>query len=158
MKSSHIQSRVALFVLACSISLQMPIVATAGHGEENTQSRTLRVTKECGLAALDPGELDYCTVRASNFRPLRGARIRYFGPGFVTGDHLFLDSWVVIESGEGDGTAFGHCLVRVIPTVLGACQFTGGSGSLKGFKADVTVTRVDNTAIWHWDGAISASY
>ena len=35
--------------------------------------------------------------------------------------------------------------VREVP---GACQFTGGSGSLKGFKADVTVTTVDFT-IWH---------
>ena len=36
-----------------------------------------------------------------------------------------------------------------------ACQFTVGSGSLKGFKADVTVTTVDFT-IWHWNGAVSS--
>ena len=105
---------------------------------------------------LAPGELDYCTVIASNFRPLRGAKIRYFGPGFFTGNHLFLDSWVVIESDEGGGgTAFGHCLVRGVPQVLGACQFTGGSGSLKGFKADVTVTTVDGRT-WYWNGATSS--
>jgi hypothetical protein len=28
-------------------------------------------------------------------------------------------------------------------------------GSLKGFKADVTVTTVDGT-IWHWNGAVSS--
>jgi hypothetical protein len=39
--------------------------------------------------------------------------------------------------------------------VLGACQFTGGSGSLKRFKAYVTVTTVDGT-IWHWKGAVSS--
>ena len=79
----------------------------------------------------------------------------YFGPGFFTPDHPFLDSRVVIESEQrGGGTAFGHCLVRGVPDVLGACQFTGGSGSLKGFKADVTVTTVDGT-IWHWRGAAS---
>ena len=105
----------------------------------------MRVTKECGTATLHPGELDYCTVTESNFRPLRGAKT----------NHPFLDSWVVIESEEGDGTAFGHCLVRGIPDVLGACQFTGGSGSLRGFKADVTVTTVDGI-IWHWNGAMSA--
>ena len=76
------------------------------------------------------------------------------GQGFYA-DHPFLDSRVVIESEQrGGGTAFGHCLVRGVPDVLGACQFTGGSGSLKGFKADVTVTTVDGT-IWHWRGAAS---
>ena len=56
---------------------------------------------------------------------------------------------------ERRGTAMGHCLVRGVPEVLGACQFTGGSGSLRGFKADVTVTTVDGT-IWHWSGARSS--
>ena len=123
------------------------------QAEESKESKTLRVTKECGTALLAPGELEYCTVTRSNFRALIGAKIRYFGPGFFTPDHPFLDSRVVIESAEG-GTAFGHCLVRGVPDVLGACQFTGGSGSLKGFKADVTVTTVDGT-IWHWRGAAS---
>jgi hypothetical protein len=69
--------------------------------------------------------------------------------------HRFLDSRVVIESTQGGGTAFGHCLLRLVPDALGACEFTGGSGSLKGFKADVTVTTVDGT-IWHWRGARSS--
>jgi hypothetical protein len=95
-------------------------------------------------------------VTASDFRPLRDAKIRYFGPGFFTiPDHPFLDSWVLIESDQdGGGTAFGHCLVRGVPGPLGACQFTGGSGSLKGFKANVTVTTMDGK-IWHWNGAFS---
>jgi hypothetical protein len=115
------------------------------------------VTKECGTATLHPGELDYCTVTESNFPALTGAKIRYFGPGFFTVNHPFLDSWVVIESEQGGGgTAFGHCLVRGVPAVLGACQFTGGSGSLKGFHADVTVTTVNGT-IWHWNGAVSSN-
>jgi hypothetical protein len=102
-----------------------------------------------------PVELSYCTVTDSNFHPLKGAKIRYFGPGFITADHPYLDSWVVIESDYGGGgTAFGHCLVRGIPEALGACQFTGGSGSLKGFKADVTVTTVGG-GFWHWKGALA---
>jgi hypothetical protein len=154
MKPSRILSRVALFVVACVIALQMsPGLVAGGPGVGNEES-TLTVTKECGTATLAPGELGYCTVTASNFRPLRGAKIRYFGPGFFTANHPFLDSWVVIESERGGGTAFGHCLVRGVPEVLGACQFTGGSGSLKGFKADVTVTTVDGT-IWYWNGAAS---
>lgn len=71
------------------------------------------------------------------------------------GERGVLEERVVIESEQGGGgTAFGHCLVRGVPDALGACQFTGGSGSLKGFKADVRVTTVDGT-IWHWRGATS---
>jgi hypothetical protein len=155
MKPSPGQSCVALLVFASVVGLQMSGLNAGGHGVGTRESRTLTVTKECGTATLAPGELSYCTVTESNFRPLRGAKIRYFGPGFFTADHPFLDSRVVIESEHGDGgTAFGHCLVRGVPDVLGACQFTGGSGSLKGFKADVTVTTVDGT-IWHWHGTAS---
>ena len=157
MKPSRILRRVATFLFVCAIAFQMsPRVVADGPGGRKDESRTLTVTKECGTATLAPGELDYWTVTASNFRALRGAKIRYFGPGFFTADHPFLDSRVVIESEHGGGgTAFGHCLLRGVPEPLGACQFTGGSGSLKGFKADVTVTTVDGT-IWHWNGALSS--
>ncbi len=156
MKPSCRQSRFVLVAFACVVALQMaPGLAAGGPGVGNRESNTLTVTKECGTATLEPGELSYCTVTESNFRPLRGAKIRYYGPGFFTLDHPFLDSWVVIESEQaGGGTAFGHCLVRGVPEVLGACQFTGGSGSLRGFQADVTVTTVDGT-IWNWNGALS---
>jgi hypothetical protein len=148
------RSRVALFVVAGVIALQTSPRLLAGRpGVGDEESKTLTVTKECGTAILAPGELRYCTVTASSFRPLRGAKIRYFGPGFFTPDHPFLDSWVVIESAYGGGgTAFGHCLVRGVPEVLGACQFTGASGSLEGFKADVTVTTLDGRT-WYWNGA-----
>jgi len=133
----------------------LALATIAPQSMEAEESRPLSVTKECGKAVLAPGELGYCTVLESSFRHLLGAKIRYFGPGFFTQDHPFLDSWVVIESPHGGGgTAFGHCLVRGVPDVLGVCQFTGGSGSLKGFKADVTVTTEDGT-IWHWEGARS---
>ena len=133
----------------------LALAVVAPQSMEADESRTLTVTKECGTATLAPGELSYCTVLESNFRPLRDAKIRYFGPGFFAADHRFLDSWVVIESPHGEGgTAFGHCLVRGVPDVLGACQFTGGSGSLKGFKADVTVTTEDGRT-WYWKGARS---
>ena len=173
MKPRCLQSRYVVFAIACVVAVQMShgVAAGAGAGNQtvpgfvagssgagNKESKTLTVTKKCGGTTLAPGELDYCTVIASNFHPLRGAKIRYFGPGFFAGDHQFLDSWVVIESDQGGGgTAFGHCLVRGVPEVLGACQFTGGSGSLKGFKADVTVTvnTADGT-IWYWNGAASS--
>ena len=141
-----------LFVFTAAILALVVLAPSVPEAEEPQHSRTLTVTKECGTAILAPGELGYCTVLESNFRPLIGAKIRYFGPGFFAADHPFLDSRVVIESARGGGgTAFGHCLVRGVPDVLGACQFTGGSGSLQGFKADVTVTIVGGT-IWEWEG------
>ena len=150
MKPYPTRNRLALLMFACVVILQM---ASGPAAADDRGSRTLTVTKDCLTPPLDPGELNYCTVTASNFRPLRGAKIRYFGPGFFTATHPFLDSWVVIESDQdGGGTAFGHCLVRGVPEPLGACQFTGGSGSLKGFKADVTVTPAGGT-LWQWEGA-----
>lgn len=157
MKPCPSRNRLVQLVFACVLILQMaPGLVATGPGGNDRGSKALTVTKECGTATLAAGELDYCTVTASNFRPLRGAKIRYFGPGFFTETHPFLDSWVVIESEfGGGGTAFGHCLVRGVPEPLGACQFTGGSGSLKGFKADVAVTTADFTT-WQWQGARAA--
>lgn len=157
MTPSALQKRFVVLALASVLALQMsPRLAAGGPDMGNKESKTLKLTKECGTATLQPGELAYCTVLESSFPPLRGAKIRYFGPGFFTPNHPFLDSWVVIESERGDGTAFGHCLVRGVPEAFGACQFTGGSGSLRGFQADVTVTTVNGT-IWHWKGAFSSN-
>jgi hypothetical protein len=158
MTPTCLQSRFVLLAFVCAAAFQTsPSLAASGLGVGNHEARTLTVTKECGTATLHPGELDYCTVTESNFRPLRGAKIRYFGPGFFAMNHPFLDSRVVIETEQGGGgTAFGHCLVRGVPEVLGACQFTGGSGSLRGFQADVTVTTVDGRT-WYWNGAISGN-
>jgi hypothetical protein len=159
MKLRSLRSPLLLVALACVVALQMaPALAASGGGTggADKESKTLTVTKECG-ATLQPGELPYCVVTESSFRPLIGAKIRYFGPGFITPDHPYLDSWVVIESEEdGGGTAFGHCLLRRVPEPLGACQFTGGSGSLKGFRADVTVTLVEGR-IFRWNGAFSGN-
>lgn len=155
MKPSRLQSRFLVFAIASVAALQMsPGVAAGGPGMGSRESRTLTVVKDCNTTS-QPGELQYCTITESNVRALRGAKVRYFGPGFFTDDHPYLDSWVMVESNQGGGgTAFGHCLVRGVPSALGACQFTGGSGSLRGFQADVTVTTVGNN-IWHLDGAFS---
>jgi hypothetical protein len=116
--------------------------------------RPLTVTKQCNTAAQATvtDELSFCTILASTTSELVGAKVRYFGPGFFTPTHKYLDSWVVIEAAQG--TAFGHCLLRGVPAVLGACEFTGGSGSLAGFKADVTVTSGDFVT-WQWKGVVS---
>ena len=143
------------FLTVTSTILGLAVLASpASAARAPAALKSLTVTKECGTATLASGELEYCTITETNFPALNGAKIRYFGPGFFTADHPYLDSWVVIEGAQGGGTAFGHCLVRAVPGVLGACEFTGGSGSLKGFKADVTVTTVDGT-LFNWIGALA---
>src|SRR3954452_4315570 len=109
MITSRVQTRVALLVFACVVAVALtPALYAGSPGTEKKDPRTLTLTKDCGSATLAPGELSYCTVTESNFRALRGAKIRYFGPGFRTVDHPFLDSWVVIESEhDSGGTAFG---------------------------------------------------
>ena len=151
MKPSRIQSRLVLFAFACLVALQMssgltagglgagnqisPGLVAGGSGAGNKESKPLTVTKECGTATLAEGELPYCTVLESNFRPLVGAKIRYFGPGFFVTGHPFLDSRVVIESKRGGGgTAFGHCLVRGVPDVLERASSPGEAGRYGGSK------------------------
>ena len=144
------QSSSVAFAVLAPRSPQAPGLVRRTTGAK--ESRTLTLTKECGTATLAPGEL--ATAPSLNRISARSEaqRSAISDRGFSPPDHPFLDSRVVIESAHGGGgTAFGHCLVRGVPDVLGACQFTGGSGSLQGFKADVTVTTVDGT-IWHWNG------
>ena len=146
MNSARILLTAASAILGCSLLAPSPSLAEGGG--------PLTVAKQCNTPAQAtvPDELSFCTILASTFTPLVGAKVRYFGPGFFTPTHKFLDSWVVIEANQG--TAFGHCLLRGVPAVLGACEFTGGSGSLRGFKADVTVTSADFVN-WEWKGAFS---
>ena len=138
-----------LLVVTAAVTGAIVALAATVPPAAAQDSKKLTVTKTCGLGGTG-GELPYCQITASNFPALINAKIRYFGPGFPDpATHPWLDSWVVIE-GIG-GTAFGHCLVRLVPDALGACEFTGGSGSLAGFKGDVTVTTADFT-IWNWNG------
>ena len=60
-----IQKLFALTGAALALAVVAPQSTAAG------ESRTLTLTKECGTAILAPGELGYCTVLESNFRPLR---------------------------------------------------------------------------------------
>jgi hypothetical protein len=58
-----------LFALT-GIALALAVVAPQSMEAEET--KTLTVTKDCNTAAaLAPGELGYCIIIESNFRPLR---------------------------------------------------------------------------------------
>jgi hypothetical protein len=128
-------------------SAMLAFAVLAPPASQAAETRSLTVTKQClgpaGPPALLPGELEYCTITASNFSRLIGAKIRYFGPGFVTEDHLYLDSRVLIE-GTG-GTAFGHCLVRIVSAVAPPA----GAGSLSVHRGERLSKRVQSRCDRH---------
>jgi hypothetical protein len=165
-------------VTAGGAILAATVFAPASQADE---SRTLTATKDCTgpnpAAPTNNGIGGYCTITQSNFAPLIGAKVRYYGPATVAltttvngygsdagdpamanGNGRYVDSWAVLEA-QG-GTAFGHCLLLVpasLSQALGHCQFTGGNRSLREFEADVTVTYAGFGNSWNWNGNFSVS-
>jgi hypothetical protein len=72
------------------------------------------------------------------------------GPQF--GDPV-LSSRVVITSSYGSGgTSVGQC-VWPLRTATGICTFAGGTGSLAGFHANLTVSANADFSVFYWDGS-----
>jgi hypothetical protein len=46
------------------------------------------------------------------------------------------------------GTATGQCDIGSLP---GKCVFSGGTGTLAGFKLDIVVTQTPDGLLWMWD-------
>jgi hypothetical protein len=107
---------------------------------------TLALAKECSSFAGQVG--DHCTITASNLDAIpAGTLARYYGPVL---EGTFVSSVVILDAGEGD-TAIGYCSVGPSGEPMGSCSFTGGSGTLAGFRAIVAVS-IDPDGEWHWDG------
>src|SRR6185295_17811827 len=111
----------------------------------------LTVEKEC--SDFTGGIPSFCTIIDSNFRALRKAAVRYYGPE-LGGNGQFVSSTAILDAGPGSGsnagTSLGHCIVYVTAPggPAGQCSFNGGDGALEGFRAIVKVT-VDMDGIWH---------
>ena len=109
-----------------------------------THSGELHVTKECSEYKGAAG--DHCTIKSSNIGAIAdGSRVVY---ATAAADGA-LDSDIVLESGPGS-TADGHVNLD-LGAGTGTITFTGGTGTLAGFKADIKVS-ADSTGLWHWDG------
>ena len=112
-----------------------------------TQSGELHVTKECSEYKGAAG--DHCTIKSSNIGEITdGSRVVYASAA-ADGS---LDSDIVLESGPGS-TADGHVNLD-LGAGTGSITFTGGTGTLAGFKASLKVS-ADATGLWHWDGTYS---
>jgi hypothetical protein len=112
----------------------------------------LHVTKECsentGLADT------FCTITASNLSAIKaGSRVVYLQDSGIA----VLDSDVILVVGPGN-LALGHCTVNNL-TNLGICTFSGGRGTLDGFRARVNVSSNDPLGIvFQWDGTYRFSH
>ena len=92
-----------------------------------------------------------CTVFASNADPLPvGTTETYFGPQF--GDPVLSSRVLITSPYGGGGTAVGHC-AWPLRTATGTCTFAGGTGSLAGFHANLTVSANADFSVFYWDGS-----
>jgi hypothetical protein len=106
-------------------------------------NRHLLLTKTCDDFAVS----HRCTVMTSEEGPIPvGTEAVYTGPVFANR----VSSRVVLTT-PGNDTATGHCTLSY-QTGLGRCAFTGGTGVLAGFHANVEVTLDLETLITTWDG------
>jgi hypothetical protein len=123
------------------------IVATSGSATTAKRSGALHVTKECSEYFGGIGE--FCTITSSNIAVIKpGMRVFYFASPGPAG----LDSDIALSSGQG-GAAVGH-VVLDFATNQGRVTFSAGTGTFRGFHADVAVS-VDASGVWHWDGTYS---
>jgi hypothetical protein len=95
--------------------------------------------------------LGTCTVFSSDAAPLQaGTTETYFGPQF--GDPVLSSRVLITSSYGGGGTAVGHC-AWPLRTATGTCTFAGGTGSLAGFHANLTVSATADFSVFFWDGS-----
>ena len=129
---------------ALAVAAISPVAAGTTPSAEGWS--TLALAKECSSFAGQVG--DHCTITASNLDAIpTGTLARYYGPVL---EATFVSSMVILDAGDGN-TAVGYCSVGPSGEPLGMCSFTGGSGTLAGFRAIIAVT-VDADGEWHWDG------
>jgi hypothetical protein len=118
-------------------------------GEHSTlRSGTLHVKKECSEYTGEPGGL-FCTVYSSNLKVIAvGSKIVY-----ATADPEETDLTLYSKGAK----AFGHVIINP-DTGIGTVTFSGGTGPLKRFKADLVVRPIGDpakTLYWRWDGKYS---
>jgi len=95
--------------------------------------------------------LGTCTVTSSDAASLPpGTTETYLGPQF--GDPVLSSRVVITSTYGGGGTAVGHC-AWPLRTATGVCTFAGGTGSLAGFHANLTVSANADFSVFYWDGS-----
>jgi hypothetical protein len=134
--------RSRLVVAAAMLGLLGLLVTPAVSASSPLQA--LNLAKTCDGAGT-------CTVVTSNAASLPvGTTETYLGPQF--GDPVLSSRVLITSSYSGGGTAIGHC-AWPLRTLTGTCTFAGGTGSLAGFHANVTVSANPDFSTFFWDGS-----
>jgi hypothetical protein len=146
------KSIVLTAVLVAVAGLSVGGAASAIRGTSAPANRDhggLHVIKECSEYTGAVGS--FCTITSSNVRGIKvGSKVFYFQAAGATS----LDSDVALYTGPKN-LAAGHCALN-FATSAGVCTFSGGTGTLDGFRARVDVTQdKKDPAVWHWEGTYS---
>jgi hypothetical protein len=111
----------------------------AKGGENSGRSGALHLIKDC-RGTYNLAAFDYCTITASNIKQIKlGSRVVYQ----TAAAFPLLNSKVILyPPGSRNNVAFGRCALD-FRSLLGHCEYAGGTGKFKTFSANVTVTCVD---------------
>ena len=137
-------------LLAVVAAGSLVTASSARNGVEHStpHSGRLHVKKECSQYTGKAGS--FCTITSSNLENIAvGSKIVYATPDPGNDSDL-----TVYSNGA---KAFGHVIMD-LTTGIGTVKFSGGTGSLKGFKAILVVRPIGDpakTPNWRWDGNYS---
>jgi hypothetical protein len=113
----------------------------------SSRSGALHVTKDCSTYTGHAG--DICTITSSNIEQIEaGSRVIYASDAVGAS----LDTDVRLDPpGPGNNAAFGHCTLS-LATGVGACTFSGGTGTFTQFHATIAVSYLGGPN-FAWDGS-----
>ena len=120
------------------------IPSEANVTASSTRAGILDVIKEC--SQFSEG---FCTITASTVKQIEvGTKVIYLNPSGV--NQSGVGSGVILDPpGPGNNQAVGHC---ELSATTQRCTFSGGTGKLKHFTADVMVSSSplgDVYFVWH---------
>jgi hypothetical protein len=136
-RSVAITLAIGIVLAACSSAAATPSPATpsptaTSAAPASVASSAFHLEKTCDNYT--------CTVTKSSYSVIPvGTTIVYSGPNAGA-----LSAAITVSG----GSATGQCDIGSLP---GKCSFSGGTGSLAGFKLDVVVTQTTDGLLWLWD-------
>ena len=140
--------------LALTISTGGSRVKASSEREDDTaRSGRLHIKKDCSSYTRLAG--GFCTIVESTLAEIPPGSVVYYTQAFGILNPAWLDSNVVLDTGNGN-KAVGRCTVDFSIATPGVCTFSDGTGQLAGFTARVNVsTSPTPPADFFWDGTYS---
>jgi hypothetical protein len=127
--------------------------AASGHDADDRRSGEIHIKKDCSAYTRLAG--GYCTIVESNVAVIPEGSVVHYTQAFGILNPAWLDSNVVLDTGNGN-KAVGRCTVDFSIPTPGVCTFSDGTGELAGFTARVDVsTSPTPPADFFWDGTYS---